>query len=218
MLKPSDSSHRNLKIQVLRSVDKWSAEQNLEHSIYNAYLRNIENAEHYIYIEHQFFISSQPQRVKNQIQSALVERILRAHKNDQTFHTMIVMPLKPGFSGKYGEKRGAESLEAVTCWNNLSLNTLYEAGGIPEEEIHDYISVYGLRTHGILNCEYVTEIVYDHSKVMIVDDQITIMGSANINDQSMLGSRDSKMAVIVEDTDMIQNTMGKPVGKFSHGL
>ena len=86
---------------------------------------------------------------------------------------------------------------------------------------HDYISVYGLRTHGILNGEFVTEIVYVHSKVMIVDDQITIMGSANINDRSMLGSRDSEIAVIVEDTDMIHSTMdGKPfqVGKFSHGL
>ena len=220
-----DSS--NLKIQVLRSVGEWSAEQILEFSIYNAYLHSIKNAEHFIYIENQFFISSQPGmffKVQNQILSALAGRILRAYDNYQTFHAMIVMPLKPGFPGKYGEKHGAESLEAVTYWNNLCLNTLYKAledGGIPEEEILDYISVYGLRTHGILNGEYVTEIVYVHSKVMIVDDRITIMGSANINDRSMLGGRDSEIAVIVEDTDMIHSTMGgKPfeVGKFSHSL
>ena len=88
-------------------MDKWSAEQNLEYSIYNAYLHYIENAEHYMYIENQFFISSQPgwlRPVKNQIQPALAERILRAYENDQTFHAMIVLPLKPEFSGKYGEK------------------------------------------------------------------------------------------------------------------
>lgn len=31
---------------------------------------------------------------------------------------------------------------------------------------------------------------------MIVDDNYVIMGSANINDRSMLGSRDSEIAVI----------------------
>ena len=111
-----------------------------EHSIYNAHLHFIENAEHYVYIENHFFIFSQ-----NQIQSALAERILKAYKNDLTFHAMIVMPLKPKVSGKYGEQSGAQSEE--TYWEELSLNTLYEAledGGIPEEEIHDYISVYGL--------------------------------------------------------------------------
>lgn len=31
---------------------------------------------------------------------------------------------------------------------------------------------------------------------MIVDDNIVIIGSANINDRSMLGHRDSELAVI----------------------
>ena len=37
--------------------------------------------------------------------------------------------------------------------------------------------------------------VYTHSKLMIVDDWCLIVGSANINDRSMLGDRDSEMAV-----------------------
>ena len=37
--------------------------------------------------------------------------------------------------------------------------------------------------------------IYVHSKMMIVDDKRTIIGSANINDRSMLGSRDSELAV-----------------------
>ena len=45
-----------------------------------------------------------------------------------------------------------------------------------------------------------TELVYVHSKLMIVDDDTVICGSANINDRSMLGSRDSEIAVMVEDT------------------
>lgn len=44
----------------------------------------------------------------------------------------------------------------------------------------------------------VTELIYVHSKLLIVDDHLVICGSANINDRSMLGKRDSEIAVIVE--------------------
>jgi phosphatidylserine/phosphatidylglycerophosphate/cardiolipin synthase-like enzyme len=35
----------------------------------------------------------------------------------------------------------------------------------------------------------VTEQIYIHSKLLIVDDRLVICGSANINDRSMLGKR-----------------------------
>lgn len=44
-----------------------------------------------------------------------------------------------------------------------------------------------------------TEQIYIHSKMMIVDDDMMIIGSANINDRSMLGNRDSEIAVALED-------------------
>jgi len=42
-----------------------------------------------------------------------------------------------------------------------------------------------------------SEMVYIHSKIMIVDDLYVIVGSANINDRSMLGSRDHEAAVVM---------------------
>jgi len=66
-----------------------------------------------------------------------------------------------------------------------------------------------------------TEIVYVHSKMMVVDDRYSIIGSANINDRSMLGSRDSELAVLVEDTNYMETLMsGKKykAGTFSHSL
>jgi phospholipase D1/2 len=42
---------------------------------------------------------------------------------------------------------------------------------------------------------------------LIVDDRIALIGSANINDRSMLGSRDSELAVVVEDKTHIYTTM-----------
>jgi len=49
--------------------------------------------------------------------------------------------------------------------------------------------------------------VYIHSKVMIVDDRRVIMGSANLNDRSQKGNGDSEIALVVEDTDMIDSRM-----------
>lgn len=41
--------------------------------------------------------------------------------------------------------------------------------------------------------------MYVHSKLLIADDDTVIIGSANINDRSLLGDRDSEIAVMVQD-------------------
>ncbi|KAG6897546.1 hypothetical protein C0992_000329 [Termitomyces sp. T32_za158] len=66
-----------------------------------------------------------------------------------------------------------------------------------------------------------TEQVYIHGKVCIVDDRLVIIGSANINERSQRGDRDSELAAVIRDTDMIDCTMaGKSfkVGRFAHTL
>ena len=45
--------------------------------------------------------------------------------------------------------------------------------------------------------------VYIHGKVCIVDDRLAIIGSANINERSQRGDRDSELAAVIRDTDMI---------------
>lgn len=58
---------------------------------------------------------------------------------------------------------------------------------------------------------FVSEELYIHSKVMIVDDSTVICGSANLNDRSMLGTHDSEIALVIEDSVPIQTTMaGRP--------
>ena len=57
--------------------------------------------------------------------------------------------------------------------------------------IDHYLSFFSLRTHGVIDSRPVTEIIYIHSKLMIVDDRIALVGSANINDRSLLGNRDT---------------------------
>jgi len=49
----------------------------------------------------------------------------------------------------------------------------------------------------------VTEQIYVHSKLLIADDRVAILGSANINDRSQIGNRDSELAVTVRDDETV---------------
>ena len=65
--------------------------------------------------------------------------------------------------------------------------------------LSEYLNFYSLRNHGVTKIgKPVTEMIYIHSKLMIVDDTKVILGSANINDRSMLGDRDSELAILIE--------------------
>ena len=67
------------------------------------------------------------------------------------------------------------------------------------------IGFYSLRNHCLVNGVPKTEIIYIHSKLMIVDDVRVLIGSANINDRSMLGVRDSEFAVIIKEKKALIN-------------
>ncbi|CAG8616793.1 14882_t:CDS:10, partial [Cetraspora pellucida] len=71
------------------------------------------------------------------------------------------------------------------------------------------------------DCTYVTEELYIHSKLLIADDRIVIMGSANLNDRSQNGDHDSEIAALIEDKNYIKSRMaGKEwdAGKFAATL
>jgi phosphatidylserine/phosphatidylglycerophosphate/cardiolipin synthase-like enzyme len=68
----------------------------------------------------------------------------------------------------------------------------------------------------------VTEQIYVHSKLMIVDDAIVILGSANINDRSLQGNGDTEIAAVIvdNDTQLLDVGTGHPVQtrKFAREL
>ncbi|MGH0184258.1 UNVERIFIED_CONTAM: hypothetical protein FKN15_014129 [Acipenser sinensis] len=77
-----------------------------------------------------------------------------------------------------------------------------------QDRWREFISFSGLRCVACLQDSLVTELIYVHSKMLIADDRKYIIGSANINDRSMLGSRDSELAVLVEDSESVPSLMG----------
>ncbi|XP_051874747.1 phospholipase D1-like isoform X2 [Pristis pectinata] len=201
------------RVQVLRSAADWSCGIKYhEESIHKAYVNVIQNSKHYIYIENQFFISCADNKyVFNGIGDAIVDRILKAYREKQRFRVYLVTPLMPGFEGDIKTGGGA-AIQAVMHFNYRTIargeySIIERLRREMEDMWMNYFSVCGLRTHAELDGKLVTELIYVHSKLLIADDETVIIGSANVNDRSMLGKRDSEMAVIVEDTTRVPSVM-----------
>ncbi|KAF9454771.1 phospholipase D [Macrolepiota fuliginosa MF-IS2] len=193
------------EMQICRSAGPWSmgTPTKTEHSIQNAYLKAIQMSEHFVYIENQFFITStivNDVKVENNIGDAIVHRIIKAHRDGTPWKCCIIIPLLPGFTFPVDHS---------------------DASAVRQQP-DEYISVFSLRNWAKMRGDVLTtEQVYIHGKVCIVDDRLAIIGSANINERSQRGDRDSEVAAVIRDTDMIDGTMaGQPfkVGRFAHTL
>lgn len=135
----------------------------------------------------------------------MAERIARAYNSKQPFKVVVVMPLLPGFEGDIGDPNSTvvriqmhhqyqaikRSVKKTSLFGRLEY--------IPN--LDDYIFFFGLRQCGLIGSAPMTEIIYVHSKLMIVDDERCIIGSANINDRSLLGNRDSELACVIEEKE-----------------
>lgn len=219
------------EVQILRSCAWWSigTPDKTESSIMNAYIKMIEQSDYFVYIENQFFVSScevEGTRIENHIGNALVERIIRASQKGEHWRAVIVIPLMPGFQNTVDSQDGTSVRLIMQCqFRSICRGDSSIFGKLKAQDIEpeDYIQFYGLRSWGMIGStkQLVTEQLYIHAKCMVVDDRIAIIGSANINERSMLGSRDSECAAVVRDTDMLWSTMdGEPylVGRFPHTL
>ena len=193
--------------QILRSVSRWSAGTKPESSIHSAYLNIIANAKEYIYIENQFFVSGTTdgdKEVGNRIAEAIVERILKAIEKQERFHVIVIMPLLPGIEGEIGKNKSNSMMSVLHAQyrtinrGEKSMYARIEEMLPKDKQVEDYIAFFGLRKFDKLNKHYVTEGIYVHSKAICVDGETVIIGSANINDRSMLGNRDSEIAVLIK--------------------
>jgi len=181
------------KVQLLRSVGPWSLTERIEKSIADKYVEIIAGAREFIYIENQFFNS----RV---VADALYERIWNTLQKNQPFRVIVVLPQWPAFEGMPFDNPSSKAVlhfQHATIdhlINRLALHPAIQNGSrtLP-------IQFYSLRKAEFFNNQLVSEQVYVHSKLIIVDDEICIIGSANLNRRSLDGDRDSELAVCIYD-------------------
>lgn len=98
----ANESPGTVHAQVIRSSCDWSSGILVEHSIQNAYCEMIRNAQHYVYIENQFFITATGDHqapVHNTVGRAIVDACVKAGKEGRKFRVIILIPAIPGFAG-----------------------------------------------------------------------------------------------------------------------
>ena len=160
--------------------------------------------------------------VENEIGLHIRSRIERAYEEKSNFKVFICIPLLPGFSGTPGESSTMNCILKHTYQSisrNKGMSLLEQLRKKMGDEVNNYIFFFSLRNHGTIKEKPVTELVYIHSKLLIVDDEKVLMGSANINDRSMTGYRDSEFAVILEEDKKVQSIMnGKQFTAANYAL
>lgn len=143
--------------QIVRSSADWSSGILTDHSIQNAYSEIIRNAEHYVYIENQFFITAtgdQQSPIHNTIGRAIVDACVRAGKEKRKFRVIILIPGIPGFAGDLRDD-AATGTRAIMDYQYKSIcrgeHSIFEQIRAQGVDPTDHIFVFNLRSYDRLN-------------------------------------------------------------------
>ena len=195
----------------------------VENSIQNCMIREIRKAKNYIYLENQYFLGSAHDWIDDSntlshhlIPSELANKIVEKISVGEDFKVYIVIPMFPE-----GDPTSAASQE-ILFWQYRTMETMYikianainEYGLMGTHDPTDYLAFFCLAKRespddtdwtelGEPESETVAEKlrqslrqpVYVHSKMSIFDDEFILVGSANINQRSLGGNRDTEIAV-----------------------
>jgi len=226
---PQTNMHEKCHVQLLRSVGQWSFKfKQAEHSMLTAQLEAIEKSKRFIYIENQFFISASEGQIPNPnnlILQALINRVVKAHEKDEDFRVLIVTPVQASSPIETLVTRTLTYWQYASSYRGvLGFWKILSDKGI---DVDKYVFMSSLRNYGRTEeGPILTEMVYVHSKFMIVDDDSVFISSHNINDRSMLGFRDSEIGALVQDTEKVPVVFGEKskskvtlnCGKMGHEL
>ena len=229
-------SCQGARVQVLRSVSQQSYGVATETSILDAYIRLVRGAKRHIYIENQFFISNPTpdtnEHVVNQLAIHILNRIVDAIDNETEFRVDLVLPVhSDGDIRAFGPTslphrtlfhqnrslcRDGNSLQGQVEQAISEFRKRRNLSPLSSEDLdlesRRYLRIHCLRNwapmpgNAAMSGKFVTEQIYVHTKLMVVDDRIFVVGSANVNDRSLLGDRDSEIAVVVEDPDPVSDS------------
>ncbi|OMO90827.1 C2 calcium-dependent membrane targeting [Corchorus olitorius] len=151
----------------------------------------------------------------NLIPKELSLKIVSKIEAEERFVVYVVIPMWPEGLPESG------SVQAILDWQRRTIQMMYTdiANALKKKGLktdpRDYLALFclGNRETKKTDGEYIPKdkpdpnsdyakaqqarrfMIYVHSKMMIVDDEYIIIGSANINERSMAGSRDSEIAI-----------------------
>ncbi|XP_063869848.1 uncharacterized protein LOC135105560 isoform X3 [Scylla paramamosain] len=209
----------------------------VDDSIHRAYIHHIRRADSFIFVENQYFLGSayswndeQSTKAHHLIPQEITQRIVEKINAGEHFVAYIVVPMFPE-----GDPTSAP-VQEILHWQHRTMEMMYagiaEAIEANELDTHprDYLTFFCLgkgecpedipedlpspepETPASVLREKARLMIYVHSKMMIVDDDYIIVGSANINQRSMGGTRDTEIAVGAFQPMQTREVCGEPRG------
>lgn len=172
--------------------------------------------------------------IQNTIAIELAKRIQDHIEAETPFHVYLVLPVHPegDINSPFVWKQHWLALATLQNGDDSLIKRIQralEANGRDASQWTQYLTVLNMRNYGVTveyerdpvtnNEEFkreigrylVTEQIYIHSKLMIVDDAVAIIGSANTNDRSLTGNGDTEIAAVIVDTaDCKLENLGSP--------
>ncbi len=179
---------------LLRSCGPWSVPGASDDAVRHSYLELIGASKRCIYVENQFFCS-------DEVADALAARVARAaRERDLAFRLTVVLPQWPAFEGSSPWDNTLTRLVLHHQHRCMDRVLAEAANGGPGQ-----VRFCSLRKAGTLNGALVSSQVYVHSKIMLVDDEAAVVGSANLNLRSLQGDRDSELCLLVRSPDFARD-------------
>jgi phospholipase D1/2 len=172
--------------------------------------------------------------IKNTILKALGERIEYHIGAGTNFHVYLVFPVHPegAIADSVTWKQHWQALASIKWGSNSLISRIQKslkAHKRSPDDWNKYLTVLNMRSYGVavqyardpktfqedyareIGRYVITEQIYVHTKMLIVDDAVAIIGSANINDRSLTGNGDSEIAAVVVDNNDVKNLdLGNP--------
>uniref|UniRef100_A0A7S1FMT2 phospholipase D n=1 Tax=Corethron hystrix TaxID=216773 RepID=A0A7S1FMT2_9STRA len=217
---PSSNASTNCKCQIVRSLGNWSGGLTFaETSYYEAWISVINSAENYIYIEQQYFISNVGQSSScNRVTDAILNRVQDAIECNRFFRIYVVVPIDVGstitqyYTRKTLIQDHVHEGETQKCLMSRIQDLLEKAkpgtrwyGRKPESMLSvSTLTVVGQSPSGRWDMGH----VFVNSKVLLVDDKVAIIGSANLNDRSFVGFSDSEIGAVLWDENKDEKKIG----------
>lgn len=174
--------------------------------IQSVYVEAIRKSDKFIYMENQFFIGPRFHKDgkrtvegSNQVILEIAKKIKDKISKGEDFHFYCQLPFRPE-----GNDPGALDVKVILRkqWKTLEwlIKTVDACARLHGKSAKDYLTFYNL---GQMEGDQY-KMKYTHSKLMIVDDQELILGSANCNERSMLGARDSEVGIHMKNQKEIR--------------
>ncbi|KAK2614828.1 hypothetical protein N8I77_001626 [Diaporthe amygdali] len=193
----------SIHAQIVRSSADWSSGILTDHSIQNAYSEIIRQAEHYVYIENQFFITAtgdQQAPIHNTVGRAIVDAVVRAGKENRKFRVIIMIPAIPGFAGDLRDD-AAIGTRAIMDYQYKSIcrgeHSIFEQVRKEGVDPTQHIFIFNLRSYDRLNVTPAVKKQEAESGVKYQDVQRAeaeeIMGSGIHGTTDVHGEKDTHM-------------------------